>query len=147
MGLSFGPTLANVFLCHYKKLQLDYPPPEFNPVIYRRYVDHIFVQFKSKDHLLLFTRYMNTRHKKLKFTFDFEQNNSLSFLDVEITCGNSFSVKPHLVEFSQTLIASFPSLIKQVLFLGGAPTSICHFFHPSVRTSYTISQKQYIIES
>ena len=28
---------------------------------------------------------MNTRHKNLKFTFDFEQNNSLSFLDIKIT--------------------------------------------------------------
>ena len=34
------------------------------------------------------TRYMNTRHKNLKFTFDFEQNNSLSFLDVKITRRN-----------------------------------------------------------
>ena len=31
---------------------------------------------------------MNTRHKNLKFTFDFEQNNSLSFLDVQITRGS-----------------------------------------------------------
>ena len=35
---------------------------------------------------------MNTRHKNLKFTFDFEQNNSFSFLDVKITRGsNGFS--------------------------------------------------------
>ena len=32
--------------------------------------------FNSKDHLLSFTRYMNTRHKNLKFIFDSEQNNS-----------------------------------------------------------------------
>ena len=31
---------------------------------------------------------MNTRHKNLKFTFDFEQNNSLSVLDVQITRGS-----------------------------------------------------------
>ena len=30
---------------------------------------------------------MNSRHKDLKFTFDFEQNNSISFLDVKITRG------------------------------------------------------------
>ena len=41
----------------------------------------MFVLFKPKDHLLLFTRYMNTRDKNFKFTRDFEQNNSLSFLD------------------------------------------------------------------
>ena len=36
---------------------------------------------------------MNTRHKNLKLTFDFEQNNGLSFLDVKITCGSKgFSI-------------------------------------------------------
>ena len=35
---------------------------------------------------------MNTRHENLKFTFDFELNNSFSFLDVKITRGsNGFS--------------------------------------------------------
>ena len=35
---------------------------------------------------------MNTRHRNLKLTFDFEQNNSFSFLDVKITHGsNGFS--------------------------------------------------------
>ena len=35
---------------------------------------------------------MNTRHKNLRFTFDFEPNNSFSFLDVKITRGiNGFS--------------------------------------------------------
>ena len=86
------PSLANAFLCHYEKLWLDSCPLEFKPVVYRRYVDDIFVLFKSKDHLLSFAKYMNTRHKNLKFTFDFEQNNSFSFLDVKITCGsNGFS--------------------------------------------------------
>ena len=91
MGRPLGPTLANAFLCCYKKLWLDRCPPEFKAVVYRRYVDDIFVLFKSKDHLLLFAKYMNTRHKNLKFTFDFEQNNSFSFLDAKIARGTSFS--------------------------------------------------------
>ena len=85
MGSPLGPTLANAFFCHYEKLWFDSCPPEFKPAVYRRYVDDIFVLFKSKDHLLLFAKYMNTRHKNLKFTFDFKQNNSYSFLDVKIT--------------------------------------------------------------
>ena len=92
MGSLLGPSLANAFLWDYEKLWLDSCPPEFKPVVYRRYVDDIFVLFKSKDHLLLFAKYMNTRHKNLKFTFDFELSNSFSFLDVKITCGsNRFS--------------------------------------------------------
>ena len=122
MGSPLGPTLANAFLCHYERLWLDSCPPKFKPVVYRRYVDDIFILFKSKDHLLLFATYMNTRHNNLKFTFHFEQNNSFSFLDVKITCGsNGFStsvfVKPRLVEFSRTLIVLSLSLTKQVLFL------------------------------
>ena len=78
MGLPLGPTLANAFLCHYEKLWLDNCPTEFKPVVYTRYVDDMLVLFKSKDHLL-FTRYMKTRHKNLKFTFDFERNNRLFF--------------------------------------------------------------------
>ena len=31
---------------------------------------------------------MDTRHKNLKFTFDFQQNNIFSFLDVKITRGS-----------------------------------------------------------
>ena len=60
-GSPLAPSLANSFLCHYEKLWLDICPPEFKPVIYRRYVDEIFVLFKSKDDLLL----------KLKLKFNF----------------------------------------------------------------------------
>ena len=54
MGSPSGPSLANTFLCQYEKLWLDNCRPEFKSVIYRRYVDDIFVLFKSKDDLLLF---------------------------------------------------------------------------------------------
>ena len=56
--------------------------------IVQRYVNVIFALLKSKDLFLSFARYMNTRHKNLKFTFDFELNDSLSFLDVKITRGS-----------------------------------------------------------
>ena len=122
MGSPLGLTLANPFLCHYEKLWLDSYPLEFKPVVYRRYVDDIFVLFKSKDHLLLFAKYLNTRHKSLKFTFDFEQNNSFSSLDVKIPRGINgfplqFFVKPRLVKFSRTSTVLSLSLTKQVLFL------------------------------
>ena len=84
-----GPTWANAFLCHYKKLWLGNCPPEFKSAVYRRYVDDIFVFFKSKDHLLPFATYTNTRHQILKFTFDFEQSNSFSFLDIKIKRGSN----------------------------------------------------------
>ena len=51
MGSPLCPTLANSFLCHYEKIWFDECPSQFKPVVYKRYVDDIFVLFKSKEHL------------------------------------------------------------------------------------------------
>ena len=51
MGSPLGPTLANAFLCHYEKERLDNCPSHFKPIVYRSYVDDIFVLFSSKEHL------------------------------------------------------------------------------------------------
>ena len=55
------------------------------PLIYRRYVDDIFLLFDKRDHVKKFLRYMNSRHKNMKFTFEEEQNDTMSFLDIKIT--------------------------------------------------------------
>ena len=39
MGSLLGPTLANAFLCHYLKKCLHSCLIEFNPKLYKRYVD------------------------------------------------------------------------------------------------------------
>ena len=44
-----------------------------------------FVLFSSKEHLQLFVDYMNKQHRCIKFTFESEQNNTFSFLDINIT--------------------------------------------------------------
>ena len=69
MGSCLGPTLANAFLRHYEKLWLNNFPPQFRTVIYRIYVDNMFVLFKPKDNLLSFARHINTRHKYLEFKY------------------------------------------------------------------------------
>ena len=46
-----GPTLANAFLCHHEKIWLNERPSQFKHVVYRHYVDYVFVLFKSKEHL------------------------------------------------------------------------------------------------
>ena len=63
MGSPLGPTLANVFLCHYEKNWLNECPSQFKPVVYKRYVDDIFVLFKSKEHLKRFANYMNSKYR------------------------------------------------------------------------------------
>ena len=49
MGSPLGPTLANAFLCHFEKQWLSDSPQDFCRNIYRRYVDDIFVTFKSYE--------------------------------------------------------------------------------------------------
>ena len=74
MDSPLGPTLANVFLCHYEKKWLDTCPIEFKSKFYQRYVDDIFVMFKSRDYVKRFADYLNTKH--LNFKFEIEDQNS-----------------------------------------------------------------------
>ena len=70
MDSPLGPTLENACLCHYEKERLNNCPILFKPMIYRRYVDDIFVFwfFSSKEHLHIFADYMNKQHKCLRTT-------------------------------------------------------------------------------
>ena len=74
MGSPLGPTLANAFLCRYEKVWPMECPSQIKPAIYRRYVDHISVLFKSKKHLKLFVNYMTSKHKNINFTFENEHS-------------------------------------------------------------------------
>ena len=65
MGSPLGPVLPNAFLCFYERKYLEECPSEFKPVFYRRYVDDIFVLFKSTDHLEKFCNYFNTCHPNM----------------------------------------------------------------------------------
>ena len=67
-----GTTLAKAFLCHYEKIWLNECPSQFKPVVYKRYVDDIFVLLESEEHLNLFVNYMNSKHRNIKFTLETE---------------------------------------------------------------------------
>ena len=88
MGSPLDHTLANAFLCHYGKICLNECPSQFKPMVCRRYVDDIFVPFKSEEHLKRFVNYMNSKHKNIKFNFETEDSNKFSFLDAKITRKN-----------------------------------------------------------
>ena len=51
MGSPLCPSLANAFLAHYEQVWLDDCLEEFKPVYYKRYVDDIFVLFRSPHYL------------------------------------------------------------------------------------------------
>ena len=84
MGYPLGPSLANAFLVHYEQIWRDDCPDEFKPVYYKRYVDDVFVLFRSPHHLDKFNEYLITKHANIKFTSEKEVNGSLPFLDVLI---------------------------------------------------------------
>ena len=92
MDSPLGPTLANVFMSHFENIWLENCPAHFKPIVYRRFVDIIFLLFRTKDHIEKFNNYLNKQHKKITFTSEIEENGSLSFLDVTITRENNKSV-------------------------------------------------------
>ena len=59
-------------------------PYEFKPVYCKRYLDDIFVLFRSPHHLEKFNEYLNTKHANIKLTSEKEVNGSLPLLDVLI---------------------------------------------------------------
>ena len=88
MGSFLGLTLDNAFLCHYEKIWFNECPSQFKPVVYGRSAYDIFVLFKPKKKLELFVNYMNWKHKNIKSTFENEDLNYFSFLDVKIITRN-----------------------------------------------------------
>ena len=84
MVLLWGPILANIFLLHHEEKWLNKCPVEFKPSFYRRYVDDIFVLFKSSESADSFREYMSSKHQNINFTVEQENVGSLSFLDVKI---------------------------------------------------------------
>ena len=79
------PTLANAFLCFHEEIWLNECPDEFKPAYYRKYVDGIFVLFRSPDHLEKLKICLSPKHRNIRFTCEKEQNSFMPFLDVLIT--------------------------------------------------------------
>ena len=85
MGSPLGPSLAHAFLAHYEQIWLNDCSDEFKPLYYKRYVDDIFVVFRSPHYLEKFNEYLNTEHANIIFTNEKEVNRSLPFLDLLIS--------------------------------------------------------------
>ena len=76
-------------MCHFENIWLENCPSYFKPIVYRRFVDDIFLLSWSKDHVEKFRNYLNKQHKNIKFTSEIEENGSLSFLDIKISHENN----------------------------------------------------------
>ena len=85
MGSCLRPSFANAFLCHHEMTRLSDCPAYFKLLYYKRYVDDTFLPFNEVDHIPQFLQYLNSKHNNINFTYELENNASLSFLDVLVT--------------------------------------------------------------
>ncbi|CAH8568118.1 unnamed protein product [Dicrocoelium dendriticum] len=91
MGSPLGPLLADVFM---SKLENNYLNGVIDKLVYYgRYVDDIFCI--SDSHLCTdeLVRQFNSAHANIKFTLESECNNSMSYLDVQISRRSDGSVQ------------------------------------------------------
>ena len=81
MGEKTSPIISEIIMQHLENSVIDQIP--FNIPFYKRYVDDIFIPLPyNKIESTL--KFFNSFHNKLQFTFEKENNNSLSFLDMKI---------------------------------------------------------------
>ena len=114
MRSPLGPTLANAFLCFHEQIWLNECPDEFKPAYYRRYVDDIFVLFRSPDHLEKFKNYLNSKHRNIRFTCEEKPNNFMPFLDVLITrTSNAFKTYVYHKPTFSGVYSNFNSFISE----------------------------------
>ena len=114
MGSPLCPALANGFLCFHEQICLMNVLMNSKPAYYRRYVDDIFVLFRSPDHLEKFKNYLNSKHTNIRFTCEKEHNNSMSFLDALITrTSNGFKTSVYHKPTFGGIYSNFNSFIPE----------------------------------
>ena len=84
MGSPLGPTLANVFLCHFEEQWISDWPIDYKSFSYRRYVGDTFLLFSFELYVTKCLTYMSSKHGNIKFTVERKEKNLLSFLDKNI---------------------------------------------------------------
>ena len=136
MGSPLGPVLANAFLCHQETVWLEECPLSFLPVFYARYVDDIFVLLRSKSHIEPLARYMSSRHRNIRFTFEEESNNVLPFLDVNVfRDADKFSSTVHRKDTFSGVYTHFKSFMPDT-YQRGLISTLLYRAH-EISSSYT----------
>ena len=83
-GVPMGSPLDNIFMCSFESRWLRDCSNDFKPVLYRQYVDGIFVLFSSPDHADKFEEYLSSKHPNINFSIEKEKDGCLPFIDVKI---------------------------------------------------------------
>jgi len=117
MGSPLDPTLANAFLFYHESKWIADCPSHFIPLLYKRYVDDIFLLFNDVSHVNMFLDYVNSKHDNIHFTSEVEVNNSLSFLDIRLhhdhnTFKTSVYRKPTFTGLGLNYLSFLPMMFK-----------------------------------
>ena len=91
MGSLLGPLFANTFLSFHERNWIANCPPEFKPLFFRRYVDNCLAIFCSPGYVRPLHEYLNSQHPNISFTYEWENNSTLPFLNVLIDRSDGFS--------------------------------------------------------
>ena len=83
MGSPLGPTFANIFIADLERKHMD-NLHKLGVNTWLRFVDDTFVTVGNIDQVKTILDYLNSLHDKIKFTFEVESDNRLSFLDVVV---------------------------------------------------------------
>ena len=106
-------------------------PADFNPLLYRRFVDDTFCIFENNNQVEYFLQYLNRQHSKIIFTHECEDS-SLPFLAVLVTHpGNGFSTNLYLKKTLTGLYTNFESLSPNQYKVNLISVLICHAYHIS----------------
>ena len=85
MGSPLSPFLAEIFMNSLEE-SLSKSPHFKNIIFWRRYVDDVFGIYNgTSEELIDFKTHLNSLHPNIKFTLEIETNNSINFLDLNIS--------------------------------------------------------------
>ena len=79
-----GLSLDDAFLSYHKQNWLGRYLLEYKLLYYREYIDVLFVLSKPSHHVKRFQCYLSYCHVSMPFNIETEQNNKISFLNVNI---------------------------------------------------------------
>ncbi|XP_062836681.1 uncharacterized protein LOC134298951 [Anolis carolinensis] len=86
MGSPLAPSIANLFMAHLENTILHNPSLNMyysNIIYYGRFIDDIFIVFKTTEAAVGFSNWINTIHTSIKFTSHLNLSH-INFLDVTV---------------------------------------------------------------
>ena len=112
MRYPLGLALTNAFFCYHEQIWLQICPSESKAAINRRYVDDTSLHFCTKHHTENVRNDLNRHHENIRFTYEIENWNSISFFGIKISRGkNKFMISVYLKQTFSRVLTNFGSFI------------------------------------